>query len=163
ALGAYGFSLLRDPVLLEWTTQNVTLSPPPWDYALAYGLPGLAAIAGAVVLWRSPQVVGLRPEASAMLRVWLVLGFLLIYVPLPFQRRLTMGLSFPIAILAAIGVHHVLLQWLKEFRVRNLVVGSFAVFSLISSVVFLTVPVPGALQLREPFYVSNDDEVVFTW
>ena len=37
-----------DPVLRGWTAQNVTPSPPVWDYALGYGLVLVLAVPGAV-------------------------------------------------------------------------------------------------------------------
>lgn len=163
ALTGPAVGLLSDPVLQAWTAQNLTLSPPPWEYLIGYGLPGLGALAGAVVLWRAPQTAGIPPGARALLLSWFFVGALLLYAPLPFQRRLTAGYSLPLALLAALGVQYVLLPWLKARPGRSLVTMLLVMLSLPSSLAVLTLPAPGALQLREPFYISDDDRAAFAW
>lgn len=86
------------PVMAEWTAQNVNLSPPVWDYLLAFGpavvllIPGLRA----ALIRNAP--------ADRLLILWLALNAAALYLPVPFQRRLTMGIFFPLAALGAMGL-----------------------------------------------------------
>ncbi|MBI4496504.1 MAG: hypothetical protein HY689_01195 [Chloroflexi bacterium] len=162
-LAAAAVSLLGDPALRATAEQHVMLSPPPWDYLIGYGLPGAAAVAGAVLLWRKPQAAGGDAGARALLLAWFLVGALLLYVPLPFQRRLSIGYALPLALLAAIGVHRVVWPWLRERRGGRAALAALVVLSLPSTLAVLVLPVPGALGLREPFYIAAHDQAAFAW
>ena len=90
----YDYSLsLNHPVISQWNAQNLTPSPPLIETILGFGL----ALAISVVS------LGWRPWRSGpggrLLTAWLVIGFTLLYIPLPFQRRLSMGLYLPMVAL----------------------------------------------------------------
>jgi hypothetical protein len=84
----YWLSLIH-PVISGWNAQNLTPSPPLIDTVLGFGL----MFAGATISlfwqpWRSGR-------AGRLLTIWFLVGFILLYTPLPFQRRLSMGLYLP--------------------------------------------------------------------
>ncbi|MCK5634832.1 MAG: hypothetical protein KAI06_07085, partial [Anaerolineales bacterium] len=96
----YDFWVSRiHPVISAWNTQNQTLSPPPLNYFLGYGLVLILAIVG---IWRSKPA---EKKEGRLLLSWLLTGVILLYIPVPFQRRLSLGLYFPMAALAGLGWH----------------------------------------------------------
>jgi hypothetical protein len=96
ALNLY-FVFERNPIFAAWSAQNKTPSPPPWDYALGYGIVLLLALLG---LWRA---IRRRRESDLLLVAWMLVTPVLLYVPFSLQRRLTMGWIVPWGGLAAIG------------------------------------------------------------
>jgi hypothetical protein len=87
----------RNPAFAAWTAQNQTPSPPPWDYALGYGIVLLLALGG---LW-----VALRRRRASdwLLVAWAGSTAVLLYMPFGLQRRLVIGLVVPLGLLATMG------------------------------------------------------------
>ena len=85
------------PVISAWNLQNQTPSPHPVAYLLGFAPYLLLGVFGIIrgMPWRT--------RTGRLLLVWLLSGALLLYAPLDFQRRLSLGLAFPLAILAAWG------------------------------------------------------------
>lgn len=105
ALGLFGLGalpfLLYDfwltqahPVLRVWHAQNLTPSPGIASYLIGYG-PILLLASWAVFLQR-----GNLGSRRRLLIAWAVSGLLLLYAPFSLQRRLTLGLFIPLALLA---------------------------------------------------------------
>ncbi len=96
----YDFWVSRvHPVISAWNLQNQTLSPPPLNYILGYGLVLILAVVG---IWRTKPA---QTKEGRLLLAWLVSGVILLYIPVPFQRRLSLGLFFPMAAFAGFGWH----------------------------------------------------------
>jgi len=75
-LAAYTFWITQaDPVLRGWTAQNLTPSPPVWDYVLGYGLVLVLVVPGAVVAARR------RSDVDLFLLAWAGVTALLLYAP----------------------------------------------------------------------------------
>ncbi len=74
-----------DPVLRQWTAQNLILSPHPLHYLAAYGLLIPFGIMGANYLLREKRDAYWLPVA------WSVALPVLVYAPYPLQRRLADG------------------------------------------------------------------------
>lgn len=92
---AYTFWLSQvHPILSSWFEQNVTPSPSPLSYLLAYA-PLLILIAFGS--WRRAPPAS---PAPSFLAVWAILTALSLYSPFALQRRLSLGLFFPLAALA---------------------------------------------------------------
>jgi hypothetical protein len=87
------------PVIAQWTQQNQTPSPPISAYLIGYSPVLLLAIAAAVRRESRSSARG------RLLIVWSVSNFLFLYAPFDLQRRLSLGLYFPLACLAAIGLN----------------------------------------------------------
>lgn len=96
---------VNHPVISQWNAQNFTPSPPLIDTALGFGFVFLVAIIS--LLWR-PWRAG---RTGRLFTVWFVLGFILLYAPLPYQRRFGMGLYLPMAGLAV--------WWLRQRMVAE--------------------------------------------
>jgi hypothetical protein len=101
---AYDLWLSRvHPVLAAWNSQNQTPSPPVLDYLLGFGIVSLLALFGLLKSSRG------RRGVWELLLLWAGVGGILLYAPVAFQRRLSLGLFFPLSALAAWG-----LLWLRE-------------------------------------------------
>lgn len=76
-----------------YSSQNVLPSPAPHELIVDLGVPLLLALAG-VVLFRGRV-------APFGLLLWLLLALIAMYLPVPYQRRLSFGLQPAVAVLAA--------------------------------------------------------------
>jgi len=107
-----------NPVMRQWSAQNLILSPHPLHYVMGYALVGLLALGGAAYVLR-------RHDArSVTLRLvgWAAVVPPLLYLPFNLQRRLIEGWQVPLAILASLGlVRLVLPAWRRAPLVRWLI------------------------------------------
>ncbi|MEA3401304.1 MAG: hypothetical protein U9R79_08715 [Armatimonadota bacterium] len=89
----------QDPAYLV-KVETKTLSPPPLDFAAAYGLILLLALVGGwwAVRRREDNQRLLLPAA------WAVVNAVLLYAPVSFQRKLAEGLHIPLCILAGMAL-----------------------------------------------------------
>lgn len=97
----YGWLFTSDPVLATWSSQNQLISPPLWHYALAFGLLIILAVYG--VIHSLPTENRL---AWLLMVAWVPIVFVLVYLPINVQRRLLEGVILPLAVLATLGVTH---------------------------------------------------------
>ncbi len=109
---------LPAPVWAWWTAQQdpsylqkiltQTLSPPPLDLAMGYGLVLALAMVGGV------YAIGHRRDHPRLLLplCWAGVNLPLLYLPVSFQRKLAEGLHIPLCVLAAVGLVMVIAQWL---------------------------------------------------
>ena len=88
----------RDPILSQWSAQNLTPSPPPGEYLVGYGLLGVLAIPGARAALRRGR------DVDVLLLAWALSSTLLLYAPFPLQRRFSLGLHIPLVLLAVMGL-----------------------------------------------------------
>jgi hypothetical protein len=87
----------QDPIYGTWAAQNLILSPHPFHYLAAYGVPLLLAAFAARRAWRAA-----KPAWVAL--AWVGVVPLLIYLPFNLQRRLVEGVQIPLSLLAAWGL-----------------------------------------------------------
>ncbi len=91
------FVFSSDPVLAQWNAQNQLPSPHPLHYVLGYGLWLIPAFFGWRVLRQR------QPRLAMFAAAWLLLAPVLLYLPIPTQRRLIEGVQLPLAALAVLG------------------------------------------------------------
>lgn len=115
---------MNHPVIAAWNAQNLTPSPPLIETVLGFGLMFAGALAS--LIWK-PWKIG---RAGRLLTVWFVVGFILLYIPLPFQRRLSMGLFLPMAGLTAWAMSR-LVSSTPAFRLAQTVILSFSAPSIL--------------------------------
>jgi len=94
----YQSAFIGDPVLANWSIQNILPSPPVTHLLLGYGILSPLALAGAIHLIREGQ------ERRLLLVAWVVAAVVLLYVPFTLQRRMVEGLHVPLCILATVGL-----------------------------------------------------------
>jgi hypothetical protein len=92
------FVFSSDPVLALWNAQNRLPSPHPLHYVAGYVVWVVPAVVGWRVLWQRQQRLALFTAA------WLLLAPVLLYLPIPTQRRLIEGVQLPLAVLAVLGL-----------------------------------------------------------
>lgn len=105
----FAYVLVSNDVFAAWDAQAATPAAPWPHYLVAYG-PLL--LLGAWHWWRRP----LQRAAVTPLWVWALVVALLLYAPLPPQRRFVQGVHVPLSILAALGFCRLLLPWLARQR-----------------------------------------------
>jgi hypothetical protein len=94
----YQSAFIGDPVLANWSAQNILASPPITHLLLGYGILTPLALAGAIHLLREAQ------ERRLLLVAWVVAALILLYVPFTLQRRMVEGLHMPLCVLATVGL-----------------------------------------------------------
>jgi hypothetical protein len=150
-----------DPILGQWQRQNLILSPPPADYALAWGLWIVPAIVTAAHLVRPGRVAASgRSGRRWLLLAWVLVAFALIYAPYNLQRRFAEGVQVPLVCLAVLGFAaglrpHPALRRLAPAATVALAIPSTAVLVLGGVVV--------ARQPSQPVFMPADTIAVFRW
>jgi hypothetical protein len=159
----YGYWVYTsNPAMSQWAAQNLTPAPRVLDLILGYGLVGLLAIAGGVIVLRQ------RDGGGLALLAWSVATVLLVYLPFALQRRLLTGLGLPLAVLAGIGLNRCLLPKLTAGRAR-LVAATAVGFSSVGNLFLLLVLTLGALKsdrqadLFSRLYLTQDEASAMQW
>jgi hypothetical protein len=151
-----------NPMLAAWSAQNLTPAPPVLDLVLGFGLVGLLAILGGVLVMRA------RDRRGLALVTWSVVTLVLVYIPFALQRRFLTGLGLPLAVLAAQGLTRWFLPRLSAERGRLLTVFT-PVFCGLGNIFLLMVLTLGALNRQaQPdvfaqVYLSQDEAVAMRW
>jgi hypothetical protein len=138
-----------DPVLRGWMVQNVTPSPPVWDYVLGYGLILLLAMPGVIVAARR------RSDTDLLLLAWIGVTIALLYAPFSLQRRFSFGLHIPLAILATMG--------LLSLTKRKLAVGLVFAATTLTTLLVLVLAIGGGLGHDSRLFVSADEAAAMDW
>jgi hypothetical protein len=149
-LSAYTFWVTQaDPVLRGWTAQNLTPSPPVWDYVLGYGLILVLAVPGAIVAVRR------RSDTDLLLLAWVSMTTLLLYAPFALQRRFSLGLHVPLAILAAMG----LFRMAKRQRMWSWALAA----TLPTTLLVIVLALGGGLKQDPRLFVTVDEAEAMDW
>ncbi len=138
-----------DPVLRGWTAQNITPSPPVWDYVLGYGLILALAVPGAVIAARR------RSDVDLLLLAWAGVTVILLYVPFAMQRRFSLGLHIPLAILAAMSLYRI--------TKRKWVIGVTFAATLLTTALVIVLALGGGLKRDPRLFVSTDEAAAMDW
>jgi len=96
----YFYLYFFDWVTVVKTAQNYLLSPKLGVSAVSFGLLWLLSMFG-VYWWRQQSSLGKRLDNIKFLAGWAILGWVLIYLPFLWQRRLAVGWHFPLIILSS--------------------------------------------------------------
>lgn len=144
--------LTTNPVMRAWTAQNLTPSPPPWDYLLGYGLILALATLG--------TIRGLREGDTRIhfLIIWVVATALLLYAPFALQRRLSLGLHVPVAILAGQGVSGMVTPRLGR-RWATVLVGA----TMLTNALLLLTLFAGAARRNAQTHLGHDEWAALGW
>ena len=149
AANAY-LATATNPAFAAWSAQNQTLSPPPWDYAISYGLLLLLALPGIRAAMRR------RRNEDLLALVWILCTVVLLYIPFSLQRRLIMGVIVPLGALATMG-------WFGlPYRYRRL---SPLVWSgaALTHVFLIGLTLLGAMSGHEALFLTRDEFAAIQW
>jgi len=119
----YVWLLSRDLAMNQWKQQNICLSGPLSEYLWGMGLLFVLSTAGIIYIVKNKKF---KNDYLNLLTIWAALGWIFVYLPLDFNRRLSNGWHIALAITAL-----VFLFWLYK-KVPYLFKGA-----LISIVCFL--------------------------
>lgn len=149
-LNAYR-ATLRNPTMGLWSAQNQTPSPPPWDYALGYGIVLLLAVTGAWAALRR------RRDSDWLLIAWAGTTGALLYLPFDLQRRLVIAWIVPLGMLAARG-------W-DTLRRRTHVVRPALIwaFAALTPLFLLSISLAGALSHHSALFLERDEKAALDW
>ena len=159
-----GYLSRSNEVLREWLRITDTFSPPPWEYALGFGIVGVLAVVGFHLMWSA------RATQGRLLLIWAVVQAAMLYAPVSIQRRFVEGLQLPLSIAASVA-----LFWIARSsftgstvaRRRKLFLGGAIVLASLTNVGFVIGQiasrgsVSGATDSRR--YLSADLLRAFDW
>lgn len=131
-----------------YSAQNLLPSPAPHELVVDLGPTLILAIAGAVMLRGQVAPFGLA--------LWLLLGLIAIYVPVPFQRRFGFGMQPALAILAANSLVAIGAA-LRPRLAQNLRLGVVALAASGTLLILVSVVASGFRNAPLPVYRSTTD------
>lgn len=149
-------AIRSDPVLAVWDAQNVTDSPPPWDWALSYGVVLVLAVPGVFFAARRSS------NGDWLLLGWAGVTLVGMYVPLPLQRRLSLGLGIPLGLLAGLGWWRTVRPRIKARR-RGFLQGMVVAFCALTPVFLALMALLAALTSEPWFYLSEGEWATLAW
>jgi hypothetical protein len=126
-----GYLNRSNEVLREWLRVTDTYSPPPWEYALGFGVVGLLAVAGFGLMWNRHLLYG------RLLLMWALAQAALLYAPLSIQRRFIEGLQLPLAIAASVALFWIARRAFKGPYARRAFLVCAIAFASLTNVGFL--------------------------
>ena len=138
--------------------------PSPQPIFLVRGL-GLPLLLGLLGLWRVARRGS--SDGARLLALWLVLGLGLVYLPVPFQRKLAEGIQLPAVILAVVAIEPVL----APLRARALLGLALVAVALPSNLLYLrraahdleTNNSAYVANFMPPLYLREDQRAALTW
>jgi hypothetical protein len=157
-LNAYLISV-RNPMLALWSAQNLTLSPPLWDYALGYGIVLLLAGAG---VWAALRR---RRDSDWALVLWAASTGVLLYLPFALQRRLVIGWIVPLGMLATSGWDALKHREGRRARPQRLAARGTAVWMVaaLTPIFLVSISVAGALGRHPTLFIERDEKEALDW
>jgi hypothetical protein len=140
-----------DPILAQWNAQNRLPSPHPLHYVLGY----TAWLVPAAFGWRALHK--LNPRLARFVGGWLLLAPVLLYLPIPTQRRLIEAALLPLAALAVLGLAGLTGQW------RRLATVALTMITMPTALLLWAGAMVAANQPDEPIFLPADQAAVFEW
>jgi hypothetical protein len=150
----YAFN--TNPALSAWSAQNLTLSLPPWDYGMGYGLILLLALGGIVFAFRC------RQSTDLFLIAWTGSVVILLYLPFALQRRFITGFHVPLTLLAALGLEQIVWPRIPSKR-RALVTNIIIAFTALTNVFVPVIAVAGMAREKTALVMSRDEVAACNW
>lgn len=150
---------------------DVVHSPGPVALILGYGLVFALAVWGLVHWARERRWTSER----TLLAVWVIVNGVLLYAPLAFQGKLMAGWHAGLCMVAAVGLHHGLLPWLRRraWFVRWAARSPRAPVTARNVVLILTIPTTllvallgfrvALLDHYYPYFLPADDVQAVRW
>lgn len=137
---------INHTALSLWNAQNLTASPPITGYLFGFG--GVLILAFVAIFKTNIH----RQTTGRLLISWMTLQLLLLYAPFGLQRRFSLGLYFPMAILAVIALERIVRE--KRFNI------AFSILLALSIPSNLIVVASGLVSVaaHDEMLVIGDDE-----
>lgn len=149
-------AIYDNPAMREWTEQSVSTSPLVFFYLTGYGLILPMAIFG--MIW----AVRRRTDADLMLVCWILVAVVGLYLPFSFQRRLSQGLHFPLAVLAGIGALRFGMSRFSVSKAR-LWARLYLLATYPTNLVLIVLFSGGAVLHHSQLFISADERMALDW
>lgn len=141
-----------DKQLSIWNAQNLTHSPPAWDLVISLSPVIILAF---LDLFFDRHNLRATPH-RVLLWAWLGASLLLMYLPLPFQRRFITGLYIPAAILAIMTMRSWVKSSQKAYRV-------LLVLSIPTNIIILLAGSMAAVNRDPRLFITGDEYQAMSW
>jgi hypothetical protein len=133
----YRSLVATNPLWIEFTSQNVVLSPSPIYFLFGIGIIAPFAVWGAWIAYKRKTILGVQSI------FWSTSALLLSLAPTLIQRRFTLVVMVPLALLATIGLGYGLLPalrrtWPRWIRPRRGLILALAVALTLPSTLYLS-------------------------
>ncbi|MBI5052490.1 MAG: hypothetical protein HZB52_04400 [Chloroflexi bacterium] len=153
--GTIWYVLSSNPLLKPWS-ETPMLTPPFWHYLIGYGLIWIGAALGAYNVPKQDR------STHYLMVIWVLVSLALLYMPLSLQRRFSMGLHIPLAILAGVGLHRYLAVGWRESR-KWLITRALIFASMMTTFAVVILFSGGALLHNSKLYLAHDEEAALNW
>jgi hypothetical protein len=150
-IGVYQFVKIRsDQVLNIWNSQNVTTTPSILNLFITF----LPFLAGSIII-----IISIRKKINTLdhpiklFISWIIIAFILAYVPFNLQRRFLVGIYIPLVI--------IFWYFLKEYLIENqkpkskLLIGFLVFIVLPSNMLIFSGSVNAIKNFDKYFYIKN--------
>ncbi|MCB9455200.1 MAG: hypothetical protein H6671_04345 [Anaerolineaceae bacterium] len=157
----YALILTDNPIIVEWSRQNVTPAPPPLYMLVGLGLPLIIALPG---LYRA--VRRFEPDGDQIMLLWLIAIVILVYFPTSVQRRFSAGMMIPVAYFATRALEDFWFQRISRpwrYRLAAVVVPFIAVSQVFVLVAPLLPILSGQPDQNNNLFLEQDYRAVFDW
>ncbi len=102
--GLYYLWLFQDPSMARYREQNIVSSGNILEYFFGFGLVTIFSFIGA---WLAIKKRWIKNTYLKFLLVWALSGWLMVYLPLSFNRRLSNGWHIPLVILSFLAIAYI--------------------------------------------------------
>ena len=129
AIGYYFWVFFMNTAYKEWNSLNLTTTPNLIEIISGFGLIFFFSL---IYIWNERKNIFKKENKQYFLVIWIVLNFILIYLPINVQRRFIMGLHIPLAILSAIAIQKYVIPYIrKHIKINKVTI--YVLIILISS------------------------------
>ena len=139
---------LSHPEIAEWNAQNITPSPSVIEYVFGFGAILIISIFGLFTRQFS------KSRTERFLMVWMLAQAILLYAPFGLQRRLSLGLYFPLVIIAVLTLDRLI----RNKKKLQFVFLLLLIISIPSNLVVIGSGIAGVMK-KDPFVVLDNDEM----
>ncbi|MEO0563094.1 MAG: hypothetical protein AAF125_13380 [Chloroflexota bacterium] len=154
----YLAELRYNPVVANWSAQNLTPTPLPWLFLAGYGLPLICALPG---LYRA--VRRFEPDGDQFMLLWLIAILVMVYFPTDTQRRFAFAIMIPITYFAVRTLDDLLFLGTPNRR-QNRIAGALVVFSSLTYILQMIIGLTSVSVTNDPrFYLHQDYVAAFDW
>jgi len=159
---AYWFFILKpEPTIWGWVEQNIILSSPVRGYIIGY-LPVIVFCLISLYLIRHK----LLNKKIIFLLCWIIILFILVYLPFAWQRKLISTVQIALAILGTYGALAIIRYFLKIYQAKILniiVIIILLVFISLSNLSFITSTIYHYQELHYIFYFPQNYWQAVNW
>lgn len=146
-----GYLFITNPILKQWTLQNLIYSSNPVHYVSGYGLYLVLA------LWGLSPLKKNRPDLWGLTIGWTLIVPLLLNAPIGVQRRLVEGYQIPLVALATLGLTDGL------FRYRRWLIPLTIFLVLPSNLLLWNGTIQSVLGKHDALFRQADELAIFDW